>query len=159
MYKQLRDRATHNEGAHIKNPNEQCPCSLDSAWMAYPNRHSRDLVLLQAHFQPHSWVSALAAPRETVVQQLWRQDEHGVYLVMVHSTDHAAAPETEHPWWHWYSPVRSQVHLSSIALSPHFIHMYGNLVPSANLLLPVCKSLRNHSAFAMLGCAETCMET
>ena len=90
--------------------------------LAYPHTptgHSTGLVFLQAHFQPHSWVSALAAPRETVVQQLWRQDEHGVYLVMVHSTDHAAAPETEHPWWHWYSPVRSQVHLSSIALSPH----------------------------------------
>lgn len=64
---------------------------------------------MQAEFQPHSWLSALAAPRETVVQQLWRQDEHGVYLVMVHSTDHPNVPEVQHPWWHWFAPVRAQV--------------------------------------------------
>jgi hypothetical protein len=54
-------------------------------------------------------MSALAAPRETVVEQLWRQDENGVYLVMVHSMDHPAVPVNDVPWYHWFSPVRAQV--------------------------------------------------
>ena len=66
-------------------------------------------VPMQAKFQPRSWVSALAAPRETVVEQLWRQDENGVYLVMIHSKDHPAVPIADTPWYHWFSPVRAQV--------------------------------------------------
>ena len=64
---------------------------------------------MKAKLQPRSWIAALSAPRVTVVEQLWRQDENGVYLVMLHSKDHPAVPVTEAPWYHWYSPVRSQV--------------------------------------------------
>ncbi|DBA69003.1 TPA: hypothetical protein ACH3X2_013170 [Trebouxia sp. C0005] len=74
--------------------------------------------VLKARFQPGSWMSALAAPRETVVEQLWRQDENGVYLVMVHSMDHPAVPVHDVPWYHWFSPVRAQVISAGWTLSP-----------------------------------------
>lgn len=77
------------------------------------------LMPVQAKFQPRSWVSALAAPRETVVEQLWRQDENGVYLVMIHSMDHPAVPVNDLPWYHWFSPVRAQVHASLPVHCPH----------------------------------------
>ena len=61
-------------------------------------------------------MSTLAAPRETVVEQLWGQDESGVYLVMVHSKDHPAMPVVETPWYHWFSPVRAEVSCMTAAL-------------------------------------------
>lgn len=82
---------------------------------------------VQAKFQPRSWVSALAAPRETVVEQLWRQDENGVYLVMIHSMDHAAVPIVERPWYDWFSPVRAQV--LPLPLSLYGLRPYHRLVP------------------------------
>ena len=80
----------------------------------------------QAQIQPRSWASALAAPRETVVEQLWRQDENGVYLVMIHSVDHPAVPEYEQPWYHWWSPVRAQV------LLVHSLHFYCHEDPTGD---------------------------
>ena len=66
-------------------------------------------VCAKVPLQPRGWITALAAPRETVVEQLWRQDENGVYLVMLHSKDHPAVPVTEAPWYSWFAPVRAQV--------------------------------------------------
>lgn len=71
---------------------------------------------MQVKLQPRSWVSALVAPRETVVKQLWRQEENGVYLVMSSSKDHPAAPVAEAPWYHWFSPVRAQVSCNPLLL-------------------------------------------
>lgn len=69
-------------------------------------------VGVQIKLQPRSWVSALVAPREMVVEQSWRQEENGVYLVMSSSKDHPAVPVAEAPWYHWFSPVRAQVSCS-----------------------------------------------
>ena len=101
---------------------------------------------MQAEFQPHSWLSALAAPRETVVQQLWRQDELGVYLVMVHSTDHPDVPEVQHPWWHWFAPVRAQV--TSPAAGDNTLQHLTCLI--WNLMLPL------RGAVHLRPCHKTC---
>ncbi|KAL3133701.1 hypothetical protein ABBQ32_008199 [Trebouxia sp. C0010 RCD-2024] len=74
--------------------------------------------VLKIKLQPRSWVSALVAPREMVVEQSWRQEENGVYLVMSSSKDHPAVPVAEAPWYHWFSPVRAQVISAGWTLSP-----------------------------------------
>ena len=47
------------------------------------------------------------APRETVIQQTWREEEDGTITVLGHSVESQNAPRSN--GWSWYSPVRAEV--------------------------------------------------
>ncbi len=50
----------------------------------------------------------MCAPREVVLQQMWREEEDGTFIVLLHSTKHrrAAMPPAS---WSWWQPIRAQV--------------------------------------------------
>ena len=50
----------------------------------------------------------MCAPREVVLQQMWREEEDGTFIVLLHSTKHrrAATPPAS---WSWWQPIRAQV--------------------------------------------------
>ena len=43
---------------------------------------------------------------QAVVEQHWRQDEDGTYIIFMHSVGHARAREAQHPWYSWFQPLR-----------------------------------------------------
>ena len=63
---------------------------MDKALMA-------EVVLLQ-----------MCAPREVVLQQMWREEEDGTFIVLLHSTKHRKASMPP-PSWSWWQPIRAQV--------------------------------------------------
>lgn len=52
----------------------------------------------------------LCAPREVVLQQMWREEEDGTFIVLLHSTKHrkASLPPAS---WSWWQPIRAEVRL------------------------------------------------
>ena len=48
-------------------------------------------------------------PRQAVVEQHWRQDEDGTFIVLMHSVRHHRAREAPRPFWSWFHPVRVEV--------------------------------------------------
>lgn len=74
---------------------------------------------LQAYLTHHhaplcnDWLASatqLCAPREVVLQQLWREEEDGTFIVLLHSTKHrkASLPPAS---WSWWQPIRAEVPL------------------------------------------------
>lgn len=58
----------------------------------------------------------MCAPREVVLQQMWREEEDGTFIVLLHSTKHrrAATPPAS---WSWWQPIRAQVCPSACLLT------------------------------------------
>ena len=58
----------------------------------------------------------MCAPREVVLQQMWREEEDGTFIVLLHSTKHrrAAMPPAS---WSWWQPIRAQVCPSACPLA------------------------------------------
>ena len=50
----------------------------------------------------------MCAPREVVLQQMWREEDDGTFIVLLHSTKHRKASMPP-PSWSWWQPVRAQV--------------------------------------------------
>lgn len=46
---------------------------------------------------------------QAVLEQTWRLDEDGTYIVLMQSTDHAKAPQQPSSMLSWYHPVRAEV--------------------------------------------------
>lgn len=44
-----------------------------------------------------------------VVEQHWRQDEDGTFIVLMHSVRHHRARQVPAPWYSWMHPVRAKV--------------------------------------------------
>lgn len=44
-----------------------------------------------------------------MVEQTWRVDEDGTYIVLMQSTEHPKAPPAAGSWLNWYRPVRAEV--------------------------------------------------
>lgn len=61
----------------------------------------------------------MCAPREVVLQQMWREEEDGTFIVLLHSTKHrrAAMPPAS---WSWWQPIRAQVCLLACYLTCAF---------------------------------------
>lgn len=53
-------------------------------------------------------VMQLCAPREVVLQQMWREEDDGTFIVLLHSTKHRKASMPA-PSWSWWQPIRAQV--------------------------------------------------
>lgn len=53
-------------------------------------------------------IMQLCAPREVVLQQMWREEEDGTFIVLLHSTKHRKASMPA-PSWSWWQPIRAQV--------------------------------------------------
>ena len=66
---------------------------------------------------------------QAVVEQHWRQEEDGTFIVFMHSVRHHAAREAPLSYWSWYTPIRADVsgppsfsppaHLPTICLSSY----------------------------------------
>lgn len=46
---------------------------------------------------------------KAVVEQHWRQEEDGTFVVFMHSVKHHAARPPPRRWFSWYRPIRAQV--------------------------------------------------
>ena len=46
---------------------------------------------------------------QAVLEQTWRLDEDGTYIVLMQSTEHAKAPQQPSSLLNWYRPVRAEV--------------------------------------------------
>ena len=46
---------------------------------------------------------------QAVLEQTWRVEEDGTYIVLMQSTDHAMAPQYPGSWLNWFQPVRAEV--------------------------------------------------
>ncbi len=46
---------------------------------------------------------------QVVVEQHWRQDEDGTFIVLMHSVRHHRARQVPAPWYSWMHPVRAKV--------------------------------------------------
>ena len=45
------------------------------------------------------------------MEQTWRRDEDGTYIVLMQSTEHPKAPLAPGSFLHWFHPVRAEVTL------------------------------------------------
>lgn len=69
-----------------------------------------------------------------MIEQHWRQDEDGTFIVLAHSVRHHGAREAPRSRWSWFHPVRAQVAhpaLSSRPPSDHPAILLGSAVNSA----------------------------
>ncbi|KAL0043136.1 hypothetical protein WJX79_010214 [Trebouxia sp. C0005] len=73
--------------------------------------------VLKAQVLPHGAANTMCAPREVVLQQMWREEEDGTFIVLLHSTKHrkAAMPPAS---WSWWQPIRAQMASAGFTIAP-----------------------------------------
>ena len=84
-------------------------------------------MLLKAYSQCKSeptavvFVVQMCAPREVVLQQMWREEDDGTFIVLLHSTKHRKASMPP-PSWSWWQPIRAEVGHPPPPLSSPCVH-------------------------------------
>ncbi|DBA89089.1 hypothetical protein WJX77_009682 [Trebouxia sp. C0004] len=73
--------------------------------------------VLKGTVLPHGAANTMCAPRELVLQQMWREEEDGTFIVLLHSTKHrrAAMPPAS---WSWWQPIRAQMASAGFTIAP-----------------------------------------
>mmetsp|Transcript_385 Transcript_385/g.1136 ORF Transcript_385/g.1136 Transcript_385/m.1136 type:complete len:996 (+) Transcript_385:518-3505(+) len=67
---------------------------------------------------PSGWPGIFCAPRDAVVEQHWRQEEDGTFVVFMHSVKHHAARPPPRRWFSWYRPIRAQIVACTYSVAP-----------------------------------------
>ncbi|KAL3141693.1 hypothetical protein ABBQ32_004380 [Trebouxia sp. C0010 RCD-2024] len=76
--------------------------------------HSR---VLRGTVSPNGAAHTMCAPREVVLQQMWREEEDGTFIVLLHSTKHRKASMPP-PSWSWWQPIRAQMASAGFTIAP-----------------------------------------
>ncbi|KAK9814451.1 hypothetical protein WJX72_006118 [[Myrmecia] bisecta] len=95
---------------------ERLPLKFRTRLLQKIDDHNR---ILQGFIVPSSGLGSLmCAPREVVLQQSWREDEAGTFIVLFQSVTHPDAPEQGRPWYRWHAPIRSKTMTAGWTIAP-----------------------------------------
>ncbi|KAK9823769.1 hypothetical protein WJX72_005371 [[Myrmecia] bisecta] len=90
------------------------PFQLNACVLESLDQQSR---IIKGNLEPTGLLSKVCAAREVVVQQTWREDDDGTFIVLMRSTKHRKAREPSAGWL-GYQPIRAQVAAAGFTIAP-----------------------------------------